>query len=78
MFSKELPELSLINAQAQFDFWKRDLGFAEAYLKYVNTFQGRSLPNYDKILKIALKDVEVSKKLLEKSTKTLERAKNYK
>ena len=75
MFSKELPELSLINAQAQFDFWKRDLGFAEAYLKYVHTFQGRKLPNYDKILKIAVKDVEVSKKLLEKSTKTLEKAK---
>ena len=49
MFKKELPQLSLMNAQAQFDFWKRDLGFAEQYLKYVNTFQGKKLPNYDKI-----------------------------
>ena len=48
MFSKkELPTLSLINAEAQFEFWKRDLGFAEQYLKYVHTFQGRNLPNYD-------------------------------
>ena len=47
MFKKELPQLSLINAQAQFDFWKRDLGFAETYLKYVYTFQGKKLPNYD-------------------------------
>jgi hypothetical protein len=78
MFKKELPTLSLLNAQAQFDFWKRDLGFAEAYLKYVYTFQGKRLPNYDKILKIALKDVEVSKKLLAKSIDTLEKAKNYK
>ena len=75
MFKKELPQLSLINAQAQFDFWKRDLGFAESYLKYVYTFQGKKLPNYDKILKIALKDVDVSKKLLAKSTDTLEKAK---
>ena len=76
MFSKkELPSLSLINAEAQFDFWKRDLGFAEQYLKYVQTFQGRNLPNYDKILSIAEKDVEVSKKGLAKSIKTLEKAK---
>ena len=75
MFKKELPQLSLINAQAQFDFWKRDLGFAEQYLKYVYTFQGRNLPNYDKILSIAEKDVEVSKKGLAKSIKTLEKAK---
>jgi hypothetical protein len=44
-------------------------------LKYVQTFQGRDLPNYDKILKIAEKDVEVSKKGLAKSIKTLEKAK---
>jgi len=75
MFKKELPQLSLINAQAQFDFWKRDLGFAEAYLKYVYTFQGRKLPNYDKILKIAEKDIKVSKEALEKSIRTLEKAK---
>ena len=76
MFSKkELPALSLINAEAQHEFWKRDLGFAEQYLKYVYTFQGRNLPNYDKILSIAEKDVEVSKKGLAKSIKTLEKAK---
>ena len=76
MFSKkELPVLSLINAEAQHEFWKRDLGFAEQYLKYVYTFQGRNLPNYDKILKIAEKDVDVSKKGLAKSIKTLEKAK---
>ena len=76
MFSKkELPSLSLINAEAQFDFWKRDLGFAEQYLKYVQTFQGRNLPNYDKILSIAEKDVEIKKKGLAKSIKTLEKAK---
>ena len=76
MFSKkELPALSLVNAEAQHEFWKRDLGFAEQYLKYVYTFQGRNLPNYDKILSIAEKDVEVSKKLLAKSIKTLEKAK---
>ena len=39
MFSKkELPSLSLINAEAQHEFWKRDLGFAEQYLKYVSYF----------------------------------------
>mgnify|MGYP000049937858 FL=1 len=76
MFSKkELPALSLVNAEAQHEFWKRDLGFAEQYLKYVYTFQGRNLPNYDKILSIAEKDVEVSKKGLAKSIKTLEKAK---
>jgi len=76
MFTKkDLPSLSLINAEAQFDFWKRDLGFAEQYLKYVYTFQGKNLPNYDKILDIAKKDVEVSKKVLAKSIKTLEKAK---
>ena len=75
MFKKELPSLSLINAKAQHEFWKRDLGFAEQYLKYVYTFQGRNLPNYDKILSIAKKDVEVSKKGLAKSIKTLEKAK---
>ena len=76
MFSKkELPALSLINAEAQHEFWKRDLGFAEQYLKYVYTFQGRNLPNYDKILSIAERDVEVSKKGLAKSIKTLEKAK---
>ena len=58
MFKKELPSLSLINAEAQHEFWKRDLGFAEQYLKYVYTFQGRNLPNYDKILSIAERDVE--------------------
>jgi hypothetical protein len=75
MFKKELPSLSLINAEAQHEFWKRDLGFAEQYLKYVYTFQGRDLPNYDKILSIAKRDVEVSKKGLAKSIKTLEKAK---
>ena len=65
----------MINAEAQHEFWKRDLGFAEQYLKYVYTFQGRNLPNYDKILSIAEKDVEVSKKGLAKSIKTLEKAK---
>jgi len=65
----------LVNAEAQHEFWKRDLGFAEQYLKYVYTFQGRNLPNYDKILSIAEKDVEVSKKGLAKSIKTLEKAK---
>lgn len=75
MFKKKLPLLSLINAQAQVEFWKRDLGFSEQYLKYVHTFQGRNLPNYDKILKIAEKDVEVSKKGLEKAKKTLEKSK---
>tara|TARA_R110002020_G_scaffold228161_1_gene438834 strand:- start:2036 stop:2269 length:234 start_codon:yes stop_codon:yes gene_type:complete len=75
MFKKELPSLSLINAEAQHEFWKRDLGFAEQYLKYVYTFQGRDLPNYDKILSIAERDVEVSKKGLAKSIKTLEKAK---
>ena len=75
MFKKELPPLSLINAEAQHEFWKRDLGFAEQYLKYVYTFQGRDLPNYDKILSIAERDVEVSKKGLAKSIKTLEKAK---
>ena len=75
MFKKELPSLSLINAEAQHEFWKRDLGFAEQYLKYVYTFQGRNLPNYDKILSVAERDVEVSKKGLAKSIKTLEKAK---
>ena len=75
MFKKELPSLSLINAEAQHEFWKRDLGFAEQYLKYVYTFQGRNLPNYDKILSISERDVEVSKKGLAKSIKTLEKAK---
>jgi hypothetical protein len=79
MFSKkELPSLSLINAEVQFEFWKRDLGFAEQYLKYIYTFQGRGLPNYDKILKLAQKDIEVSKNGLAKSTKILEKAKKYK
>ncbi len=54
-------------ARAQVEFWIRDLKYAVDYLNYVKSFKDYNLPNYDRIFKIASKDVEKSQKELEKA-----------
>lgn len=68
-FSDWLP---LSNAKAQVEFWQKDLEYSEQYLKYVRTFQDKGIQNYDKLLKIAIKDVQVSKDGLIKAQQKLE------
>lgn len=64
--------LPLSNAKAQVEFWEKDLILAEEYLTYVKTFEGKGLPRYETYLKIALHDVEKSKKGLIKAREKLE------
>lgn len=63
--------LPLSNAKAQVEFWQKDLEYAEQYFKYVRSFQDKGIKNYDKIFKIALKDVEKSKEGLRKAQEKL-------
>lgn len=66
-WNKSSDWLPLSNAKAQVEFWKQDLEYSEQYFKYVKSFQGKGIKNYDKIFKIAVKDVEVSKEGLRKA-----------
>mgnify|MGYP003114656874 CR=1 FL=1 len=59
--------ITLETARAQVEFWIRDLKYAVDYLNYVKSFKDYNLPNYDRIFKIASKDVEKSQKELEKA-----------
>ncbi len=60
-------KITLETARAQVEFWIRDLKYAVDYLNYVKSFKDYNLPNYDKIFKIASKDVEKSQNELEKA-----------
>jgi hypothetical protein len=64
--------LPLSNAKAQVEFWEKDLVLAEEYLTYVKTFEGKGLSRYETILKIALRDIETSKKELMKAKEKLQ------
>jgi hypothetical protein len=76
-WSKGVDWLPVSNAKAYVKFWTKDLWYSEKYLKYVKSIKKYNLPNYDKFLRIAKKDVEVSKNGLSKAKakliKTLER-----
>jgi D-mannonate dehydratase len=74
-WTKDADWLPLQNAKAQVDFYKKDLEYAQAYLKYVLTFDKKKMKGYDNILKIAKKDVDDSKKNLAKSLVKLEESK---
>ena len=63
-WSKSSDFLPLANAKAQVKFWEKDLWYAEQYLKYVVSFKNRNWKGYDKVLKIAQADVELSKNQL--------------
>jgi len=63
--------LPLSNAKAIVEFWEKDLEYAMDYLKYVQTFEGKNLPRFEKHLLIALNDVKKSQKELEKAKKKL-------
>jgi hypothetical protein len=66
-WSKNSDWITVKNAQAQVDFWEKDLQSAKDYLRLVKTFKSKKLPNYPNILKVAEKDVDLSKKNLEKA-----------
>jgi len=76
-WSKGADWLPVKNAKAHVKFWTKDLWYSEKYLKYVKSIKKYNLQNYDKFLRIAQKDVEVSKvglkKAKEKLAKTLKR-----
>ena len=78
-WSKGADWLPLSNAKAHVKFWTKDLWYAEKYLKYVASIKKYNLQNYDKFLRIARKDVQVSKNGLKsakaKLIKTLKRVK---
>jgi hypothetical protein len=60
-------KITVKTARAQVEFWVRDLKYAVDYLNYVKSFRDYDLPNYDKIFKIASKDVTKSERELEKA-----------
>ncbi len=64
-------KITVETAKAQVEFWVRDLKYAVDYLNYVKSFRDYNLPNYDRIFKIAFKDVEKSKNELEKARNKL-------
>lgn len=74
-WTKDADWLPLQNAKAQVDFYKKDLEYSQAYLKYVLTFEKKKWAGYDKALKIAQKDVQDSKNNLAKSLIKLEESK---
>ena len=64
-WSKSADWLSINNAKAQVDFWKKDLEYSLKYLKWVKSV--KKIANHDKFLVIAEKDVVVSKTGLAKA-----------
>ena len=67
VWSKSADWLPLSNAQAQVEFWEKDLQHAIQYLNYVRTFKDRKIKNYSKIEWIAVKDTKESIKELAKA-----------
>ncbi len=72
-WSKGADWLPVSNAKAQVKFWKKDLQYSEKYLKYVQSVEKYNLPNYDKFLRIAQKDVTDSINGLAKAEAKLEK-----
>ena len=66
-WSKSADWLSINNAKAQVDFWKKDLEYSLKYLKWVKSVKNKKIANHDKFLTIAEKDVVVSKTGLAKA-----------
>ncbi len=72
-WSKGADWLPISNAKAHVKFWTKDLWYADKYLKYVKSIKNYNLQNYDKFLRIARKDVQVSKTGLKKAKDKLVR-----
>ena len=76
-WSKSADWIPLSNAIALVNFWQEDLRQSEMYLKTVRSYKKYSIPNYFGMLRIAWKDVRLSKKELikakEKLVKTIKR-----
>lgn len=71
IWNKYVDWLPIDNAKAQVTFYKKDLEYSQAYLKYVISFKSKKLKDWAKHLKIAEKDVSDSTKNLEKARKKL-------
>ena len=74
-WSKSSDFIPLANAQAQVKFWEQDLKYAEQYLKFVLSFKNKNWKGYDKVLKIAQTDTELSKTQLALAKLKLEESK---
>ncbi len=72
-WSKGADWLPVSNAKAHVKFWTKDLWYSEKYLKYVRSIKKYNLPNYDRFLRIAKKDVADSIKGLIKAEAKLEK-----
>ena len=72
-WTKSSDWLPVSNAKAQVKFWKKDLWFAEKYLTYVKSMKKYKISGYERFLRIAKKDVEVSKKGLKKAEEKLKK-----
>jgi hypothetical protein len=72
-WSKGADWLPLSNAKAHVKFWTKDLWYAEKYLTYVKSMKKYKLSGFEKIIRIARKDVQVSKKGLNKAKDKLKK-----
>lgn len=66
-WTKKADWLPVSNALAQVQFWRLDLQQAETYLRFVKTWKSYNLPGYNRIERIAIKDVNLSKRELKKA-----------
>lgn len=73
-WTKKSDWLTVPNAKAQVEFFKKDLEYAENYYKYVKSFSNNKWKGYNKMLKIAIKDVYDSKIRLANAEAKLEEA----